>query len=47
MFCQIEDDAGTNFAESVDLSGGCHYDKQKILPGHGNYSLKLLYVVLL
>jgi hypothetical protein len=47
MFCQIEDDAGTNFAESVDLSGGCYDGEQKSMPGRGNYSLKLLYAVLL
>jgi hypothetical protein len=35
MFCQIEDDADTNFAESVDLSSGCHDDEQKNMPEHG------------
>ena len=48
MFYQIEEDASTNLAGSVDdLPGNSHDDEQKNIPehGNGNKALKLLYSV--
>ena len=41
MFYQIEEDASTNLAGSVDLPGNSHDDEQKNIPEHGNKALKL------
>jgi hypothetical protein len=45
MFYQIEEDASTNLAGSVDLPGNSHDDEQRNIPEHGNKALKLLYIV--
>lgn len=46
MFCQIVEDASTNFAASVDdLSVSCDDNEQKIMPQHGKKALELPYLV--
>lgn len=45
MFYQIGEDASTNLAGSVDLSGNSLDDEQKNIPEHGNKVLELLHIV--
>jgi hypothetical protein len=53
VFCQIVEDASTNFAASVDdlsvscddLSVSCDDNEQKIMPQHGKKALELPYLV--
>ena len=45
MFCQIEEDASTNVAESVAQSGNSHDNVQKNMSAHDSKGMKLLYAV--